>query len=171
MKNGIQSLKRTLGVSAVCAVIAFVPRGLAEATSVKVKPYPLNTCLVSGEKLDGDMGKPYVFTYKGQEFKLCCPACKKDFDKDPARYAKKLAKTERQAKAAAVKSGHGAKHSGQTPQKGAELLMQLPRANRHADAKATQSDEGQAMCCPKCKAMTAAVTAPTSQPAHAEETK
>ena len=34
------------------------------------------------------MGKPYVFTYEGQEVKLCCPMCKKDFDKEPAKYLK-----------------------------------------------------------------------------------
>lgn len=171
MNNVIQSLKCVLGVGTAFAVITLAPRGLAEASPAKVKPYPLKTCLVSGEKLDGDMGTPYVFTYKGQEFKLCCPACKKDFDKDPAKYAKKLAKAERQAKGAAVKSGHGAKHSNQPPQKGAELLMQLPRTNRHADAAAARPGEAPGMCCPKCKDMMATVTAPASQPTHPEETK
>jgi YHS domain-containing protein len=44
---------------------------------------------VSGDKL-GEMGKPYVFVYQDQEVKLCCPNCKKDFDKDPAKYLKKI---------------------------------------------------------------------------------
>jgi YHS domain-containing protein len=44
---------------------------------------------VSGEKL-GEMGKPMVFVYQGQEVKLCCSGCKKDFDKDPAKYLKKI---------------------------------------------------------------------------------
>src|ERR1017187_6818533 len=52
-------------------------------------PDLLTTCPVSGEKL-GEMGKPLVFTYKGQEVKLCCSGCKKDFDKDPAPYIKKI---------------------------------------------------------------------------------
>jgi hypothetical protein len=55
----------------------------------KAKPYPLDTCIVSGEKL-GEMGKPYVFTHEGQEIKLCCKSCLKDFKKDPAKYLKKL---------------------------------------------------------------------------------
>jgi YHS domain-containing protein len=63
-----------------------------------VKPDLLTTCPVSGEKL-GEMGEPYVFVYKGQEVKFCCPACKKDFDKDPERYLKKI----RAAAAAAAK--------------------------------------------------------------------
>ena len=50
-------------------------------------PDLLKTCPVSGDKL-GEMGKPYVFIYKGQEVKLCCSGCKKDFDKDPAKYMK-----------------------------------------------------------------------------------
>jgi YHS domain-containing protein len=53
------------------------------------KPDLLTTCPVSGDKL-GDMGKPYVFVYKGQEVKLCCPDCKSDFDKDPAKYMKMI---------------------------------------------------------------------------------
>jgi hypothetical protein len=53
------------------------------------KPYPLTTCIVSGEKL-GEMGKPFVFTHDGQEIKLCCKSCKKKFDKDPEKYMKKL---------------------------------------------------------------------------------
>jgi hypothetical protein len=50
-------------------------------------PDLLTTCPVSGEKLD-EMGKPFVFVYKDQEVKLCCKGCKKDFDKDPAKYMK-----------------------------------------------------------------------------------
>lgn len=53
------------------------------------KAYTLDTCVVSGDKL-GEMGKPVVFDYKGQEIKLCCKDCRKDFDKDPAKYLKKL---------------------------------------------------------------------------------
>jgi hypothetical protein len=55
----------------------------------KAKPYKPDTCIVSGDKL-GEMGKPVVFEYKGQEIKLCCKDCRKDFDKDPAKYLKKL---------------------------------------------------------------------------------
>ncbi len=60
-----------------------------ETAKSALKPYPLDTCLVSGEKL-GEMGKPISFEYKGQEIKICCKACRKKFDKDPATYLKKL---------------------------------------------------------------------------------
>lgn len=55
------------------------------ADDAKAKPDLLDTCPVSGEKL-GEMGDPYVFTYKGQEVKLCCKHCKKKFEKDPEKY-------------------------------------------------------------------------------------
>jgi len=60
----------------------------------KAKPYPLQTCIVSDEKL-GEMGEPYVFTHEGQEIKLCCKPCQKDFNKTPQKYLKKLEKTEK----------------------------------------------------------------------------
>jgi hypothetical protein len=71
--------------------------GDANATDAKAKPYPLKTCIVSGEKL-GEMGKPYVFVHEGQEFKLCCKDCLKDFNKEPAKYIKKLADAQKAAK-------------------------------------------------------------------------
>jgi len=53
------------------------------------KPDLLATCPVSGDKL-GEMGKPFTFTYKNQEVKLCCKNCKKDFDKNPDKYIAKI---------------------------------------------------------------------------------
>ncbi|HEX5399987.1 MAG TPA: hypothetical protein VFY06_13160 [Verrucomicrobiae bacterium] len=57
---------------------ANAPAGNANA---KVKPYPLDYCVVSGDKFDGDMGKPIVIVYKGQEMKFCCADCPKKFKK------------------------------------------------------------------------------------------
>jgi YHS domain-containing protein len=59
------------------------------AAATPPKPDKLTTCPVSGEKL-GEMGKPMIFVYQGQEVKLCCSGCKKDFDKNPAPYLKKI---------------------------------------------------------------------------------
>ncbi len=61
------------------------------AEAPKVKPYPLDTCIVADEKL-GSMGKPVVFTHEGQEIKICCKGCKSKFLKEPARYLEKLKK-------------------------------------------------------------------------------
>lgn len=61
-------------------------------TDAAAKPYPLDTCLVSDEKLDADPTmKSYAFVHEGQEIKLCCKSCLKKFDKEPAKYLKKLA--------------------------------------------------------------------------------
>jgi YHS domain-containing protein len=57
-------------------------------TDTNAVPDLLKTCPVSGEKLNGDMGKPFRLVYKGQEVLLCCKSCKKDFDKEPAKYLK-----------------------------------------------------------------------------------
>ena len=72
----------------------------AEQKDAKAKPYPLEKCIVSGEKL-GEMGKPVTLIYKGQEMKFCCKDCVKDFKKDSEKWMKKL--TEAQAKAATEK--------------------------------------------------------------------
>ena len=64
----------------------------------KVKPYVLKTCPVSDEKLGGDMGQPYLFTYQDREIKLCCKSCLKDFKKDPKKYLKKIEEAEKKAK-------------------------------------------------------------------------
>ena len=81
-------MKLKLTLSSVLALLAFGPALLADSPK-EVKPYPLKTCVVSGEKLDS-MGKPYVFTNGTQEVKLCCKDCLKDFKKDPAKYTKKI---------------------------------------------------------------------------------
>ncbi len=54
-----------------------------------VRPYKLDTCIVSDKKLDS-MGEPVVFVHEGKEIKLCCEKCKPKFEKDPAKYLKKL---------------------------------------------------------------------------------
>ena len=53
------------------------------------KPYPLSKCIVTDDAFDHE--NPVVFVYQGQEIKLCCKDCRKDFDKDPAKYLTKLA--------------------------------------------------------------------------------
>lgn len=73
--------------------------GKTEKADAKAKPYPLKTCVVSDEEIgkDPDM-KPQTFTYKGQEIKLCCNGCRKDFNKDPDKYLKKIADAQKEKK-------------------------------------------------------------------------
>ena len=61
-----------------------------EHADKKAKPYPLAKCVVSDEKFEGSDMKPHEFVYKGQTIKLCCKNCLKDFNKEPAKYLKKL---------------------------------------------------------------------------------
>ena len=59
------------------------------ASAAEAKPYPLKTCVVSGNEL-GSMGKVVTKTYEGQEVKFCCKPCIKKFDANPGKYLSKL---------------------------------------------------------------------------------
>lgn len=59
------------------------------AAAGPAKTYPLDVCIVSGEKL-GSMGDPIVLVHEGQEVKFCCKSCKPDFEKEPAKFLSKL---------------------------------------------------------------------------------
>lgn len=69
------------------------------AADKKPKPYPLDTCIVSDEKLGADPGmKPHTFVHEGREVKLCCKSCLKDFKKDSAKFIAKIEAAEKKAK-------------------------------------------------------------------------
>jgi YHS domain-containing protein len=77
-----------------------VPSGTTNnvtAGNGKPTPYPLKTCVVSGDEL-GEMGKPVEFVYTNnganQEIKFCCPMCKPQFLKDPDKYMKTIKNAE-----------------------------------------------------------------------------
>jgi YHS domain-containing protein len=88
----MKNLKTVAGITLAVVLVAFAQPGYADGTNSvsTAKPDLLKNCPVSGEKLGGDMGKPYVFVYQGQEVKLCCPDCKEEFDKNPAKFLKKI---------------------------------------------------------------------------------
>lgn len=52
--------------------------------------YPLNACVVSGEKFGGKMGEPVNKVYNNRLVRFCCKMCTKTFEKDPAAYLSKL---------------------------------------------------------------------------------
>ena len=86
------TMKLIKSLTCAALAVAFVSApllGFAAEVKKDVKPYPLTTCVVSGEKLGG-MGEAYVFTHKGQEIKLCCKGCLKTFNKDPEKFLKKI---------------------------------------------------------------------------------
>jgi hypothetical protein len=57
--------------------------------TAQVKAYPVDWCIVSGEKL-GSMGDPVSKTYQRQEVKFCCKRCVEEFEKTPAAYLAKI---------------------------------------------------------------------------------
>ncbi len=61
------------------------------------KPYPMEVCVVSGEKL-GEMGEPFVIEHQGQQVKFCCKGCKKDFDADPKKFMAKIEEAAKKVK-------------------------------------------------------------------------
>jgi YHS domain-containing protein len=92
IKNITVTILSTALVAAPFTVLA------AEGKDAKPKkPYPLETCAVSGEKLGG-MGEPFVFVHETQEIQLCCKSCKKDFDKEPAKYMAKVTEANKKVK-------------------------------------------------------------------------
>ena len=92
-------MKAILATLTAAALLALP--GLARAADKKdaPKPYPLDKCLVSGEKIGADKDmKPHVFTVDGQEVKLCCKSCLKDFNKEKAKYMAQIAEAQKKPK-------------------------------------------------------------------------
>jgi hypothetical protein len=84
----------TLGLSAVSAMDAHHDHGAAtkpqekpQITPEMIASYPLDTCVVSGEKLDS-MGKPNDLLYQHRLVRLCCTSCTKTFNANPDKYLK-----------------------------------------------------------------------------------
>ena len=89
---------KKLSLALIAAALGFTLASAAEEKpAAKARAYPLKTCIVSDEKLGGDMGDPYVFTHEGREVKLCCKGCLDDFKKDAAKYVKKMEAAEAKA--------------------------------------------------------------------------
>lgn len=47
--------------------------------------YPLETCVVSGAKLES-MGGPYIHDHEGTEVRFCCRGCLPRFNREPAKF-------------------------------------------------------------------------------------
>jgi YHS domain-containing protein len=85
---------------AMCGMVALVLAFSWTATAVsadkvqkvqkaEVVPYPLDKCIVTGEKL-GSMGDPVALVYEGREIEFCCNGCPEKFKADPKKYIKQL---------------------------------------------------------------------------------
>lgn len=85
--NSFKTSSILLIIVAACVLAACSPQ--QETSETASIPYPLDECIVTGEAL-GSMGDAYVFVHEGQEIKLCCKSCLKDFNKEPEQYLAKL---------------------------------------------------------------------------------
>ncbi len=85
----ILSLVTAVLLTATLNVFATEEAPESTAKADKQNAYPLDTCVVSGMKL-GSMGEPYVHKVGDQEVRFCCKGCLPRFEKDPAKYLKKL---------------------------------------------------------------------------------
>ncbi|TSA33038.1 MAG: hypothetical protein D4R66_05190 [Opitutales bacterium] len=104
---------KSLLLTILLATFASLP---AFGVEKSVKPYPLDKCIVSDEKL-GVEGKPIVFIYEGQEIKLCCKDCRKDFDANPAKFLAKLPKADAAPKVDKVEPAKSSETAADVPAK------------------------------------------------------
>jgi hypothetical protein len=93
-------LLKLLRFAPALALCAFAPlsaetapaSALGADSALAVAAYPLTTCVISGDKLEGgDMGAPINYVYKeagkpDRLVRLCCKGCIKTFNKAPAKY-------------------------------------------------------------------------------------
>lgn len=84
------TIARRLALSSLLVVSTLAAYSVAGDVPTTKPVYPLKTCIVSGEELGGDMGKPVVLQYEGREVQFCCGSCVKAFKKEPMKYLKKL---------------------------------------------------------------------------------
>jgi hypothetical protein len=72
-------------ITALAATLVIL--AAAPARSDALTAYPLEICIVSGDKLDKDA---VVFSYQGREIRTCCTNCVDEFYKDPAGFVAKI---------------------------------------------------------------------------------
>lgn len=81
-----------LTVAVVVTTVA-ADKKTTDPKAAKAKPYPLKICVVTDDELKKDA---FTYVFQGREIKLCCDECKKDFEKEPAKYVKILEEAEKQ---------------------------------------------------------------------------
>lgn len=60
--------------------------------------YPLDTCVVTGAKLDS-MGGPYIHDHEGTEVRFCCRGCLPRFNREPAKFLQMIEDAREKAEA------------------------------------------------------------------------
>jgi YHS domain-containing protein len=90
---------RLIASATLCAVattLSFAPsvassmtKGKTHASAATTWP---QTCVMTGTKIASAKDAVGHSTYKGKTYYFCCPMCKPQFDKDPAKYVSLAAK-------------------------------------------------------------------------------
>ncbi len=82
---------RKIGFWGLCAFFLSIPAAFSEKPGKTTgDAYPLDTCPVSGDRLDMENAEPVTKVYEGREIRFCCSGCVKDFEKDKSKYLKKV---------------------------------------------------------------------------------
>lgn len=89
MKERINKLGMGIMMLAVVGLVLTTSSALRAEDKPVADAYPLNNCLVSGEKL-GAMGEPVVIDHQGREIKFCCGGCVDEFKAHADTYLGKL---------------------------------------------------------------------------------
>lgn len=77
--------KPVLILAALASILLSSCASTGGGSASGVKPYPRDTCIVTGNKL-GSMGPVITQVHNGQEVKFCCEPCTKKFAANPAKY-------------------------------------------------------------------------------------
>lgn len=93
---GLASLLVSVAMLAACGSDAEPAADDKPSTVTASNAYPLDTCVISGQKL-GDHGEVVEKTHDGVTVKLCCAGCEDKFNEDPAKFVALV--TEAKAKA------------------------------------------------------------------------
>lgn len=87
------------------------PEADGPPASAEHSEYPLDVCVVSGEKL-GSMGDPITIEVADHTFKLCCASCEDKLRDNPDKYIKMLESGEAGGSHHGPGSHGGGDHSG-----------------------------------------------------------
>jgi hypothetical protein len=97
----MKSLSYLPAFAAVATLVAALASSSLAADEKKIKlktkPYPMEVCVVSEEKL-GSMGDAFVFVEGDQEVQLCCKSCQKDFASTKEANLKKISEAWKKVK-------------------------------------------------------------------------
>ncbi|MEZ5976764.1 MAG: hypothetical protein R3F34_00885 [Planctomycetota bacterium] len=85
--NTLQKLALAAAGAALVSLASCRSANTDESAAAAVVAYPTDTCIVTGEDLNGG---GITKVYDGQEVKFCCPGCIAEFEAHKDQYLAKL---------------------------------------------------------------------------------